>query len=57
MSNISQHLLEREELHPEERAEIRDEQEKDLAYQAWCDKRESETEHKLAASDNNGIEF
>ncbi len=57
MSNISRYLLEREELHPEERAEIRDEQEKDLAYQAWCDKRESETEHKLADSDNNGVEF
>ncbi len=57
MSNISQHLLEREELHPEERAEIRLEQEKDLAYQKWLDDRESETEHKLADSDNNGVEF
>lgn len=57
MSHITDYLLESQEHHPEERAEIRDELEKDLAYQKWLDEREAETEHKLAVSDNNGVPF
>ncbi len=57
MSRICDFIIQKEELNTGEKAEIRDEQEKDLAYQKWLDSRESENEHELAESQNNGILF
>ncbi len=57
MSRICDFIIQKEELNTGEKAEIRDEQEKDLAYQKWLDSREAENEQELAESQNNGILF
>ncbi len=56
MSRICDFIIQKEELNPGEKAEIRDEQEKDLAYQKWLDSREAENELKVLTGFETALE-